>query len=244
MDSKTYIITGSNGEIGIAICKHLCDLGHRVLAVTRRPHDFTGVLANRPINVVVPQIYDEKLVHDVFVQLAREGEKVDGMVYGAAIFHRFNNLLEISAAEWEEVFRVNVLGAFIWARALSESLKARHVPGAIVNITSQAAFTGGYGGVVPYASSKGALTTMTRSLARELASHEIRVNAIAPGFIETDAMRGTLDEQKLAAFHTRVPMRRFGTVDEVAKAVEFLLSDASNYITGATLDVTGGQLMH
>ena len=85
---------------------------------------------------------------------------------------------------------------------------------------------------------------MTKGLAREYATAGVRFNCVAPGFIETGAMKGTLDPERLKFFYDRVPMERFGTVDEVASVVRFLLGDESAYMTGATLDVTGGQLMH
>jgi len=220
-------------------------MGHRVVAISRRPHDFSSLpSAERITNLVVSRLYDEESVQKTFADCFNCGEVPTGIVYGAAMFHRYEDIKEMNLSDWEEVMRVNVIGAFIWARAFIEFCKTRAMAGSIVNISSQAAFTGGYGGVIPYASSKGALNAMTKGLAREFATDNIRVNCVAPGFIETGAMRGKLDEGQLEKFFSRVPMRRFGTVSEVAQIVAFLLSDASSYITGATIDVTGGQLMH
>jgi NAD(P)-dependent dehydrogenase (short-subunit alcohol dehydrogenase family) len=242
---KVYVVTGANGEIGTAICQNLSNLGHRVIAVTRQSHEFRGGRPDFPIqNLVMEDITQPIEITKVFDKFTAEDIHVSGIVYGAAIFNRFENLRDITVEEWNKVLDINLVGAFLWARGFAERCVVKGQNGSIVNIASQAAFTGGYGGVIPYAASKGALVSMTKGLAREFAAQNVRVNCVAPGFIETGAMRGTLDAEKLRVFYNRVPMGRFGTVDEVASVVEFLLSDKSSYITGSTLDVTGGQLMH
>ena len=240
----TYIVTGSNGAIGTAICKRLATSGHQVIAVTRTPHDFGAIHGKRIRNEVLKSISDQAAIEKLFQKLKGEEIHVSGLVYGAAIFNRFNNLEEISNENWHEIININVVGAFNWARAFAAACVEDSGPGSIVNITSQAAFTGGYGGVIPYAASKGALISMTKGLAREYALQNVRANCVAPGVIETDSMRGTLNDAQFETFFNRVPMKRFGYVDEVASAVEFLLSSESSYLTGTTIDVTGGQLMH
>ena len=240
----SYIVTGSNGAIGTAVCSRLAASGHQVIAVTRSPHVFHVNDSQRIRNEVLNSITDELAIFELFQKLRAEGIQVSGLVYGAAVFNRFNDLEEISNDNWHEILNVNVVGAFNWARAFATTCVNDSMRGSIVNITSQAAFTGGYGGVIPYAASKGALISMTKGIAREYALHNVRANCVAPGFIETESMRGTLNEAQLEVFFNRVPMKRFGYVDEVASVVEFLLSSESSYLTGTTIDVTGGQLMH
>lgn len=240
----SFIVTGSNGAIGIAICKRLAERGHQVIAVTRTPYEFVGLQDLGIRNEVLKSITDAVAVSQLFQKLQSEGIQVSGLVYGAAIFNRFENLNEISNERWHDILDVNVVGAFNWSRAFAAACVEDSIHGSIVNITSQAAFTGGFGGVIPYAASKGALISMTKGIAREFALKGVRANCVAPGFIETDSMRGTLNVAQLETFFNRVPMKRFGHVDEVASVVEFLLSAESSYLTGTTIDVTGGQLMH
>jgi 3-oxoacyl-[acyl-carrier protein] reductase len=241
---RSVIVTGSNGEIGTAICQRLTLDGIRVFAVTRKPHRFIGVDHDLLSNVVVSSIEDEDAIDSLLnTELLDEVSSI-GLVYGAAMFHRFPAIDVIGAADWQAILGVNLVACFLWNRKIASFSMEREIPCSIVNITSQAAFTGGYGGVVPYAASKGAMISMSKGLAREYATRRVRVNCVAPGFIETGAMRGNLDSERLKFFFDRVPMERFGTVNEVAAVTSFLLSDESAYVTGATLDVTGGQLMH
>lgn len=241
---KSVIVTGSNGEIGTAICQRLSNDGYKVYAVTRKPHSFEGTEPTHIENVVLPSIEDEEAI-DEFLStgLSRDNSSI-GLVYGAAIFNRFASIDAILVDDWRSILGVNLVGCFSWNRKIASFCLENGIPGSVVNITSQAAFTGGYGGVIPYAASKGAMISMTKGLSREYATAGVRFNCVAPGFIETGAMKGTLDPERLKFFYDRVPMERFGTVDEVASVVRFLLGDESAYMTGATLDVTGGQLMH
>jgi 3-oxoacyl-[acyl-carrier protein] reductase len=239
---KTVVVTGSNGEIGRGICRHLSEKGARVLAVTRRPTSFADS-SGEIQNIVVPDLIDEKRVTQIFEEARRAGSVIDGLVVGAAIFKRIESLDAMTLAEWRETLDVNVVSAFLWNRSFGLACERSDTEGSAINITSQAAFTGGFGGVIPYAASKGAMISMVRGLARHFANKKIRFNCVAPGFIETSAMTSGLNEEKLELFHSRVPMKRFGEVQEVVNVVDFLLSSSSDYITGTTIDVTGGLLM-
>ena len=240
---KTVIVTGANGEIGRGICNHLSRQGTRVLAVTRRPTSFSDLESGQVRNIIVPDLTDEAAVIEVFKNLSKTGEALGGLVFGAAIFKRIDSLESMTVAEWRSTLDVNLISAFIWNRSFALACEKAEIEGSVVNVTSQAAFTGGFGGVIPYAASKGAMISMTRGLARHFATGNVRFNCVAPGFVETSAMKGGLSADKLAAFHARVPMKRFGEIQEVVNVVEFLLSSKSRYITGTTVDVTGGLLM-
>ena len=242
--NRSVIVTGSNGEIGTSICRNLANQGTRVYAVTRRPYTFEDAASDLVKNVVIPSIEDEDAIDDFFKTVLSDDNSWLGLVYGAAIFHRFESVDSINLHDWREILAINLVACFSWNRRFASHCVQHGVQGSVVNITSQAAFTGGYGGVIPYAASKGAMISMTKGLAREFATSGVRFNCVAPGFIETGAMRGNLEPDRLRFFFDRVPMERFGTVDEVASLVRFLLADESSYTTGATFDVTGGQLMH
>jgi 3-oxoacyl-[acyl-carrier protein] reductase len=148
-----------------------------------------------------------------------------------------------SLEEWEKTFAVNVGGAFIACRELLKLWQERQAKGCIINIASQAAFLGSTSGHLPYDSSKGAVISMTRALAREYGKAGIRVNAVAPGLVKTEMVAATLGK-KLDAYLERIPIHRIAEPEEIANVVTFLASDAASYITGATIDATGGMIMH
>ena len=165
--------------------------------------------------------------------------KVEILVNNAGIT-RDGLVLRMKRADWDDVLGTNLTGAFLLTQALlSPMLKNRW--GRIVNITSVVGRTG-QAGQVNYAASKAGLIGMTRSLAREVASRSITVNAVAPGYIETP-MTAVLDEKQREAMMGQIPLGRPGTDLEIAQSVAFLASDAAAYITGHVLDVNGGMFM-
>lgn len=166
-----------------------------------------------------------------------------GLVNNAAISGGFARVADLGAATLDEVLRVNVAGPFLCAReALRRLSTARGGRGgAIVNISSIAARIGGAGEWVHYAATKGAVDTLTVGLAREVAAEGVRVNAVAPGLIESDFHAAAGAPDRPARMASGIPMRRSGTPEEVAEAVLWLLSPAASYVTGAILDVGGGR---
>jgi 3-oxoacyl-[acyl-carrier protein] reductase len=165
--------------------------------------------------------------------------KVEILVNNAGIT-RDGLMMRMKRADWELVLEINLTGAFLLTQALlSPMLKNRW--GRIVNMASVVG-RAGQAGQVNYAASKAGLIGLTRSLAREVASRGITVNAVAPGFIETP-MTAVLTEQQSAAMLAQIPLGRRGTAEDIAQAVKFLASDAAGYITGHVLDVNGGMFM-
>jgi 3-oxoacyl-[acyl-carrier protein] reductase len=149
-------------------------------------------------------------------------------------------VMAMKRADWDDVLGTNLTGAFLLTQALLRPmLKNRW--GRIINISSVVGRTG-QGGQVNYAASKAGLIWMTRSLAREVASRGITVNAVAPGYIET-AMTSKLDEKQRTAIMATIPLGRAGTEVEIAESVSFLASESAGYITGHVLDVNGGMFM-
>jgi 3-oxoacyl-[acyl-carrier protein] reductase len=143
-------------------------------------------------------------------------------------------------ADFDDILRANLTGSFLLTQAvISSMMKARW--GRVINITSVVGETGA-AGQANYAASKAGLIGLTKSLAREFASRNITINAVAPGFIST-AMTDALTDDQRAGILAQVPLGRYGTVDDIASAVTFLASDAAGYITGHTLDVNGGMYM-
>jgi len=165
--------------------------------------------------------------------------KVEILVNNAGIT-RDTLAMRMKRADWDDVLTTNLTGAFLMSQAvMSTMLKARW--GRIINITSVVGETG-QAGQANYAASKAGLIGLTKSLARELASRGITVNAVAPGYIET-AMTAVLNDEQKAAMTTQIPLGRCGTDRDIAAAVGFLASDEAGYITGHTLDVNGGMYM-
>ena len=161
--------------------------------------------------------------------------RLDVLVNNAGLFER-RPALEMDEADWDRILGVNLKGAFFCAQAAARAMRERGEGGAIVNVASDAAWSGGINPCAHYAASKAGLVSITRSLAKELAPHRIRVNAVAPGLIATEmggAAGSTLPD-------LRIPLGREGTPDDVAAGVVFLASDEASYDTGANLNLSGG----
>jgi NAD(P)-dependent dehydrogenase (short-subunit alcohol dehydrogenase family) len=169
--------------------------------------------------------------------------KIDILVNYAGISQP-DRIMEVTQERYDAVMNVNVRGTLNMCQAVIPHMRSRK-QGNIVTIGSVAAQRGGglFGGP-HYAASKGAVQSMAKSLARELAPDGIRVNAIAPGTIDTDIFQGKLTDEKKKAIAIDVPLGRLGTADDIAKACLFLVCDLSGYITGTVLDVNGGLLIH
>ena len=241
----TVVVVGANGEICLNLSEELSKLGVNVIAVTRRKLSklFETVEKSGKIYNLAIEINQKNAIREILgVDLISEAKKL-GLVYGPSVFKRIKDFRNIEIEDWDEALQVNLKSAFLWNQVFSEHAISLGKQLSIVNISSQASYTGGYGEVFPYAASKGGLETMTRSFARVLGPSGIRVNAIAPGFVDTKSMRGNLSEAQLQNFINRVPLGRLSTINEIVQPIIFLLSEGSAYITGTTINVTGGQLL-
>jgi 3-oxoacyl-[acyl-carrier protein] reductase len=236
--SRVAAVTGAARGIGLAIARELMEDGWNVAAcdileepLMKRAEELGD--AYRPF---VLDVTDGEQVDRVTGEIREAMGPVTGLVNNAGIT-RDGLMMRMSGEDWESVLGVNLTGAFLMSRALSrDMMRAR--AGSIVNISSVVALLGG-AGQANYAASKAGLLGLTRSLCRELGARGIRVNAIAPGFIETE-MTAELPEEVREGYAERIPMGRMGTPQNVADAVRFLLSDASQYISGVVLPVDGG----
>ena len=179
----------------------------------------------------------------LFQQAEEQLGPLAALVNNAAITGGFARVESVDAAMLERLFAVNVTGAILCAREAVKRLSKAHggPGGAIVNVSSRAAKLGSAGEWVHYATSKGAIDSLTVGLAREVAKEGIRVNAVAPGLVETDIHQEAGDPRRPARLAQTIPLGRAGTPEEIAAGVIWLLSPAASYVTGAILEMGGGR---
>ena len=179
----------------------------------------------------------------LFQSCDRELGPLDALVNNAGILEKQTRVDAVDAARLQRIFATNVIGSFICAREAVRRMSTKHGGrgGSIVNVSSGAARMGSPGEYMDYAASKGAIDTFTLGLAQEVAEEGIRVNAVRPGFIYTDIHASGGEPDRIERVKVRVPMKRGGTVDEVAHAILWLLSDEASFTSGALLDVAGAK---
>ena len=244
LSGKRSLITGSTRGIGRSIANLLAKAGSKVIITGRDELKAKEVAQEIEKTYGVPTLGVEmhlenpESIKKAYSLIESEWGGVDILVNNAGIT-RDKLFLRMSLEDWEEVIRVNLTGTFlVTSLAVKGMLKNRW--GRIVNISSVVGFTGNVG-QVNYSTTKAGLIGFTKSLAKELASRNITVNAVAPGFIETD-MTAVLSEDLKKEYLKSIPLGRFGSPDDVAYAVVFLCSHMADYITGEVIHVNGGML--
>ncbi len=241
LGGRRALVTGASGGIGSAVAAALAAQGARVALSGTRVEALEGVaggMANDP--VVLPcNLSDAGAVDALVPQAVEAMGGLDILVNNAGVT-RDNLALRMKDEEWDQVIRVNLEAAFRLCRAaLKPMMKARF--GRIVSITSVVGVTGNPG-QANYAASKAGLIGMSKALAQEVATRNVTVNCVAPGFIAS-AMTDALPDAQKQALNGRIPAGRMGTGDEIAAAVVYLASREAAYVTGQTLHVNGGMAM-
>lgn len=237
----TALVTGASGGIGSAVAKALAAQGARVALSGTREDALNAVAAEIGGDVVVLpcNLSDAEAVDGLIPRAVETLGQLDILVNNAGVT-RDNLVMRMKDEEWDTVIRVNLEAAFRLIRASAKPMmKARF--GRIITITSVVGHTGNPG-QANYAASKGGLTAMSKALAQELASRNITVNCVAPGFIASAMTDALPDAQKLA-LTTRIPAGKLGEGSDVAAAVVYLASKEAGYVTGQTLHVNGGMAM-
>jgi NAD(P)-dependent dehydrogenase (short-subunit alcohol dehydrogenase family) len=243
------IVTGASRGIGAAIARLAGKRGFAVAVnfcsgASEAAHivEEIAVAGGRAAAIQADVSREEEIVR-MFETAERELGTIQGLVNNAGITGGFSRVEEVTTAAIQEVFAVNVAGTILCAREAVRRMSTRRSGkgGAIVNISSRAAHTGAAGEWVHYAASKGAIDSFTIGLAREVATEGIRVNAVAPGLIDTDLHAANGEPGRLQRLMGTIPMGRAGLADEVAEGVLWLLSPAASYTTGAILEIGGGR---
>ena len=240
LEGKVAIVTGASRGIGAAIVRKLADEGAQVVACARSIETCDGAAMCQKVDVS----NSEQVDACVKATLDKFG-KVDILVNNAGIT-KDGLLMRMSDDDWNQVLDINLKGTFLFTRAVSRPMMKNkaadgtQLGGSIVNITSVVGITGN-AGQANYTASKGGVIALTKTTAKELGSRNVRCNAVAPGFIESKMTEGLSEEIKKSCMDS-IPLKRFGNVDDIAKAVAWLVSDDASYVTGQIISVNGGMI--
>ena len=240
LKDKKIILTGGSRGIGLSILDKLYSLDSKILIIGSNKENLEKTKKKYP-NILIEafDLGQHDKMPGLFKSCIQQLGGLDVLINNAGIT-RDNLAIRMGKDEWSQVINVNLTACFLMCQE-SIKLMLKNKSGSIVNISSIVAHLGN-AGQVNYASSKAALIAMSKSLAREYAKKNIRVNCISPGFIESD-MTAILKEEQKNMLLNSIPMGKMGAGEDIANAVVFLASNLSNYITGETLHVNGGMYM-
>lgn len=248
LSDKVALITGASSGIGAATARLFAELGARIaIGYSRNAQgadEVTMSLRKAGADAISIQadvrqtISIRRMISETIAQLG----PIDILVNNAGSLIERRSLLEMTEERWDDVINLNLKSAMLCSQAVAAHMIERK-SGSIINIVSIAGRNGGGSGAGAYSTAKGGLITLTKSFAKELAPHGVRVNAVSPGVIDTPFHEVFSTPEMIANFVKTIPLGRVGTSEEVAAAIAFLASDAASYIVGETLEVNGGQLM-
>jgi NAD(P)-dependent dehydrogenase (short-subunit alcohol dehydrogenase family) len=248
LKGKVALITGASSGIGAATARLFASLGARVAIGFH--HNKTGAFqviesitaAGGTAVAAAGDFRKTGEIRAVIDQVVKEFGPIDILVNNAGSLVKRAPIREVTEELWDDVIALNLKSAVFASQAVVPSMIERRT-GAIVNVVSIAAHNGGGPGAGTYATAKAGLISFTKSLAKELAPHGVRVNAVSPGVIDTPFHEVFSTPEMMATFVKTIPLGRVGTPEEVSSVIAFLASDAAAYVVGETIEINGGQLM-
>ncbi len=238
--SKIVLVTGASRGIGLEAAKHFSKEGYKVIGTSRGDFNLGELIGDDSAISVQLDLMSKQSIKNLFADLKSQDLLPSVLVNNAGIT-KDQLFMRMKDEEWDDVIETNLNGLFRVTKAFIKPM-VKNKFGRVINISSVAGLMGN-SGQVNYSSSKSAMVGFSRSLAKELGSRNITSNVVAPGFIETD-MTTFLNDDEKAEVSKNIPMKRFGTVQDVAKCIVFLASDEANYITGQIISVDGGLFMY
>ena len=238
--SKIVLVTGASRGIGLEAAKHFSKEGYKVIGTSRGDFNLGELIGDESAISAQLDLMSKESIKNLFADLKSEDLLPSVLVNNAGIT-KDQLFLRMKDEDWDDVIETNLNGLFRVTKAFIKPM-VKNKFGRVINISSVAGLMGN-SGQVNYSSSKSAMVGFSRSLAKELGSRNITSNVVAPGFIETDMTTFLNDDEKVEV-SKNIPMKRFGTVQDVAKCIVFLASDEANYITGQTISVDGGLFMY
>ena len=243
LTGKVALVTGASGGLGLHFAHTLAEAGAKVALAARRMEQLEANVAAIGGDASIAVAMDVTDPDSVDRGMAEVAERLGpaGIVVNNSGVTATRSALDLAADEWDRIMDTILKGAWLVARAAARRLIEARLPGSIINIASILGFRVA-GHVAPYAASKAGLVQLTQALALEWARHRIRVNAIAPGYIETDLNRDFFASNPGKALIARIPQRRLGQIGDLDGALLLLASDASAYMTGSSIVVDGGHL--
>jgi NAD(P)-dependent dehydrogenase (short-subunit alcohol dehydrogenase family) len=246
LDGASVVVTGAGGAIGRAVAAAMAEAGARVVGVDIPGSSVEEIVASLPggPHIGVAADLGDLATHAPIFRRARDLAPLAAVAHLAAVLRRRETVDDVTEDDWDAQLDTNLKVTFFLNRAACHAFRGQGTGGSIVNFTSQGWWTGGFGGSVVYAASKGGVVSLTRGLARSFAADGVRVNAVSPGGVETPMMREGMSDDAMAGFLKMVPLGRLAQPSELAGAVLYLASASASYVTGTVLNVSGGQLMY
>jgi NAD(P)-dependent dehydrogenase (short-subunit alcohol dehydrogenase family) len=248
LEDRGVVVTGGAGGIGREVAVAFASAGARVAVVDLDRERCEAVVEDLETPerhlAIGADLGDLAGQEAVLRRVREELGRFDVLAHLAAVLRRRETIDDVTEEDWDVQLDVNLKATFFLNRWAARLFREQGNGGRIINFTSQGWWTGGFGGSVVYAASKGGIVSMSRGLARTLAPDGITVNTVSPGAADTTMMREGTSDEALAGFIRMIPLGRMAQPSELAGIVLFLASDHASYITGATLNVSGGQLMY
>ena len=238
--NKIVLVTGASRGIGLEVAKLFSKEGYKVIGTSRGDFNLGELIGDSSAMSVQLDLMSKESINDLF-EVLKSKDILPSVLINNAGITKDQLFLRMKDKDWDEVIETNLNGLFRVTKAFIKPM-VKNKFGRVINISSVAGLMGN-SGQVNYSSSKSAMVGFSRSLAKELGSRNITSNVVAPGFIETDMTTFLNDDDKIEV-SKNIPMKRFGTVEDVAKCIVFLASDKANYITGQIISVDGGLFMY